>query len=138
MLDQFLRAGPFLGILLFVSCAAAMQTRQSQPQKTVLAIGQSVTVPNTKVTVSFQEVVEDSRCPTGVTCIWAGDAAVKISIKTTDGSASSYTLHTDAQSGRAAEHEGYRVELLTVTPHPSGDSPPRRQDYRITLSVEQK
>jgi hypothetical protein len=136
-MQHFLRAGPFLGIVFFLSCATAMQTRQSQPFKTVLAIGKSVTVRNTGVTVSFDEVVEDSRCPTGITCIWAGDAVVKISIKTRDGKPASYTLHTNSPE-RAADHGGNRVELVAVTPYPKGDTPPRRADYRVTLLVERK
>jgi len=138
MLERVLRAGPLFGIFLFLSCASAMHTRQSQPMKIVLAIGQSAKAPNTDITVSFEEVVEDSRCPTGVRCIWAGEAVVKISIKTANGSPSSYTLHTDSQSAREAEHGGYRVQLLAVTPYPSGDTPIRSEDYRVTLSVERK
>jgi hypothetical protein len=137
MLEQFLRAGPFLGVVFFLSCASAMYTRQSQPQNVTLAIGQSVNVPNTGLTVSFQEVVEDSRCPTGVTCIWAGDASVRITIKTQDGSPSSYTLHTNAQP-REVEHANYRVQLASVAPHPSGDAPPRREEYRVALAIERK
>jgi hypothetical protein len=137
MLEQFLRADPLLGVVFFVSCASAMYTRQSQPQKVTLAVGQSVSVPNTPLTASFQEVVEDSRCPTGVTCIWAGDAAIRISLKTSDGSPFQYTLHTNAEP-REIEHAGYRVELAAVTPHPSGDAPPRREEYRIALVVERK
>jgi hypothetical protein len=136
-MHHFLRAGPFLGIVFFLSCASAMHTRQSQPFKTVLAIGKSAAIPNTPVTVTFDEVIEDSRCPTGVTCIWAGDAVVKISIKAANGKPGAYTLHTNSPE-RQAEHDGYRVELMTVTPYPKGDAPIRREDYRITLLVERK
>src|SRR3989442_2310587 len=119
MFDQFLRVGPFLGVILFMSSSAVVYPRQSHAVKAVLALGESLKVRDTGVTVSFEEVVEDSRCPTGVTCIWEGDAAVKISIHTPDTSPSSYTLHTSQRFAREAEHGGYRVVLVAVTPHPA-------------------
>ena len=102
-----------------------------------LGLGKSVSVSGADASLSFDELVEDSRCPTGVTCIWAGDAVVRIGI-TAGGASSKHTLHTNSQFAREAEQSGVRVVLVSVTPYPTADAAPRRDDYRVTLSIERK
>jgi hypothetical protein len=111
--------------------------RKQLQDKVVLAVGQSVKIKDTDVTLSFEEI-EDSRCPTGVTCIWAGDAVVKIGVKSSDKPQSSLTLHTNSRFARDGEYEGYRITLTAVMPYPAGDNPPRRDQYRASLTLERK
>jgi len=44
-----------------------------------LSLGKSIIV-HTNYSVDFLEVTEDSRCPTGTECIWAGQAKVMLMI----------------------------------------------------------
>jgi hypothetical protein len=42
-------------------------------------LGKKVTLSKTEIT--FEAVLEDSRCPKDVSCIWAGQATIKVRIK---------------------------------------------------------
>lgn len=42
-------------------------------------LGKKVVLSKTKI--SFEAVLEDSRCPKNVTCIWAGQAKIKVRVK---------------------------------------------------------
>ena len=55
-----------------------------------LAQGESVQVAGHSL--RFVDVVEDSRCPTGVTCIWGGRAKVRLSVSDPDGTEASQVL----------------------------------------------
>ena len=51
---------------------------------------------NTDLRVSFAQVVEDSRCPASVVCVWQGNGAIRLDITTGRG-AQSATLNTAAE-----------------------------------------
>ena len=48
-----------------------------------LAPGQTAEVKRADTRITFRQVREDSRCPTDVTCVWAGDAKVDVVISRT-------------------------------------------------------
>jgi len=101
-------------------------------------MGESLRVPDTTVTVRFEEVTEDSRCPTGTTCIWEGDAAVRIGFTIPNAPPASYVLHTSQRFAQKAEHGGTSVLLVTLVPHPTANGETRRDEYRVTLLIERK
>src|SRR6185312_15051394 len=47
-----------------------------------LKAGRQVTVKGTKLRIRFVAVENDSRCPSDVTCVWAGNAAVQFQLGT--------------------------------------------------------
>jgi hypothetical protein len=134
------RALTAVAVVWAASCAARpiSPTPEDFRRDIVLAVGASQRVPDTDLTVSFEAVVEDSRCPTGVTCVWAGDASISIRIDTPSASPARYTLHTGLASARAVDHGRFRVGLVTVDPYPAGDAKPRPEEYRATLVIEAK
>jgi hypothetical protein len=131
--------------LLVLTCALAcaskpigQATDQDAGAQLVLAPGESRRIPEIDRTVSFDALIEDSRCPTGVTCIREGDAAVRIRIEKPGASASTYTLHTGGPGGRDATDGDVIVRLVDVKPYPAGDSRPRPDEYRVTLLILRK
>lgn len=122
-----------------MSCASGLTLPtgdQNGDRKIVLALGESQPISDTNLVVTFEAVAEDSRCPTGVTCIWAGDAAVRIRIDAPKARPSTYTLHTNERMGRDVMHGGLRVQLVAVTPYPAADKQPRADEYRVTLLIQ--
>lgn len=129
---------------LTLACSLGTQPGPGQhhflipPGEVELAEGQAVEVglPNAPSTlfITFDRVSSDSRCPADVQCVWAGDAAVLLSLS---GEASGeVTLHfpTATVGPTSAEIGQYRIELKAVAPTPLIHSPrPRR--YRITLAI---
>ena len=76
-----------------------------------LKVGRRVTVKGTKLRIRFVTVENDSRCPSDVTCVWAGNAAVRLQLGS--GRASkTVTLNTSKSPSFVGETEyhGYKGE----------------------------
>lgn len=87
-----------------------------------------------KLKVQFVEVMEDSRCPEGVNCIWAGNARVKI--KVTSKRLGEKIFEANTNGGvKGDQFDGYAIVLESVTPYPKADKPIGKASYRVTISV---
>ena len=49
-----------------------------------IGLGGSVQLPDQGIGISFDEVVEDSRCPANVVCVWAGEAVIELTVTEAD------------------------------------------------------
>jgi hypothetical protein len=95
--------------------------------------GEQVEVDGGQLTVRFLEVADDSRCPTGAQCAWAGEGVVLLRLARTGSEPAEVTLRTTPDK-ESATYQGYRVVLRELDPHPRvGGSPP--ETYRATLEV---
>jgi hypothetical protein len=100
-----------------------------------LAPGQEALVDG--LSVSFQRVSADSRCPIDVVCVWEGDAAVALLLRAGSPPGESRELHTSGQmGGPATSYAGYTVRLENLQPANRASEPIRPYDYRATLIVE--
>jgi len=99
-----------------------------------LAPGQEALVDGLSVT--FQRVSGDSRCPIDVVCVWEGDAAVALLLRAESAASEPRELHTSGQmGGRETSYAGYTVRLETLQPATRASEPIRAYDYRATLVV---
>ena len=96
-----------------------------------LAPGQSARIAVFDRTVAFEAVLEDSRCPSGVTCVWAGNARVRLRL-TRSGQDTTIVLNTGLEP-RAVRIGQMRLELREVTPARRAGDSTRTESYRITL-----
>ncbi len=96
--------------------------------------------------VDFMEVVEDSRCPTGAACVWAGRARILIRVSSVGDvlgfGIQDLTLEAGqvdpAKDSVEGVYDTYLFELLALHPHPQateGDAQPEQPDYTATLVV---
>ena len=81
-----------------------------------IPVGRTASFDNGRLTVAFDALEADSRCPADATCVWAGDAAVRLALQTGDRKQAA-TLHTTLQPQRA-DYFGYAVGLVNVEPYP--------------------
>jgi hypothetical protein len=131
-------AGTLLTLLLLCPLACASNPLGQTPTQggpIVLAPGDSRRIPDTDLTISFESVVEDSRCPTGVTCIREGDAAVLLRLEKPGSPPSAPTLHTSGPSAGEIVYDGVTIKLVDVKPYPAADRKPRPDEYRVTLLI---
>ena len=91
----------------------------------------------TEFTIRFNQVTEDSRCPEGVQCIWAGRVDVALTLAK-DGAAQNVELSSgDLGKGGKGEvvFNGYTVRLENVAPAKVEGSKIEQKDYTIRLMV---
>jgi len=131
--------------LLFVSVEASGATRRAAAPESArvgreftIKVGRTVTLKGEPLRLRFVRVPSDSRCPTGVECVLAGNAEVLI--EASAGGARSrrtLSLNTNARQGRAGEasYHHYTVKLVSLSPYPSNTRKLRQSQYVATLLV---
>ena len=97
--------------------------------------GQTAALGGFDVSLTFEAVREDSRCPIGVSCVWAGDAVVAITVDDTGGDAEAIELHTNARFDLEAAIDGHIVRLVELSPTPRRGSTIPVDRYEATLVV---
>lgn len=100
-------------------------------QAVLLAPGERVVFGPQQLDVEFVRVSEDSRCPRDLTCVWAGEAKVQLSIRN---SASEVAQH-EVIAGQRATIGELRVVVVQVQPEPVSGRAISPEDYRVTLQV---
>jgi hypothetical protein len=92
----------------------------------------SVRIEETPLTIRFDSVTEDSRCPTDVQCVWAGNATVRLTVLSS-GHAQVIDLKTSANT--PATLSGNSIELRGLLPARRTDPAPSYREYVATLRV---
>ena len=127
------------GVLAAGSCSAAdSPTTPAEGAEFQLKIGESATpVEGDGLTVTFTDVVGDSRCPTEVVCVWAGEVTIALELAGAGQAASRVELTIGADPAKAsAALDGHTLHLLRVDPYPQAPGKIERSQYRATLKVE--
>lgn len=116
------------------------QSKPSSPEKGVqlgqsfsLMEGESVILTESQMGIAFVEVLEDSRCPTGMECFWEGNAKVLVFVGEEE-----YTLTIgkllEGDQNAVELEDGSTLRLLLLDPYPDGSG--GESNYRVTLIVE--
>lgn len=129
--------GLSVAILVLVplsGCTKPAVDEVSLDKEFTLSVGQSVSVKGEDLTITFVEVVSDSRCPTGATCIWAGEASSLIEI--TDAASTYRKVLTEpgSSSPTKADFTGYEV-MFNLLPYPVLGKETKAKDYLLKLIV---
>jgi hypothetical protein len=104
-------------------------------QEFKLEYGQEVAVKGQELSVKFDAVLEDSRCPTGVNCVWEGDAKILIGAREATSEALKLELHTNGRFNQAGAYRQYVIRLVALDPHPKADVENEQKDYVATLLI---
>ena len=118
--------------LLAAACVAP-STEVPLDQDFEIALGKTVAIAGTAQQVTFTAVTEDSRCPTDVVCVWAGNARISLRV-TGAGTDSAIALNTGLEP-RSATVNRFRLELRGLIPVPRAGTPTTPDAYRATLRV---
>ena len=98
-------------------------------------VGGRVEITGASVVLTFERVVEDSRCPTSVTCITEGDAVVRLAIRGANAESATIDLHAQVPSLREHAFQQFTVRLVQLAPWPKDGGGIRAADYVATLVV---
>ena len=126
-----------LAASLLMSALAACGGGSISPglgEKFALKAGETGDITAEGLTIKFEEVLNDSRCPDGATCIWAGQVQCLVTIDLT-GKKEQITL-TQLGSAESTTQTYNRYHLVfNVTPYPKLNQAITSTDYRLNLTV---
>ena len=106
-------------------CASAL-ARPAAPHPQVAALGSTIVVGSMRITPIA--VIEDSRCPAGTQCIWAGRVVVRVTI-----SSLTAKLTRSMTMGQPVSIGGKDVVLVAVSPGKT-KAPTKPAAYRFTFA----
>ncbi len=120
-------------ILTFVFGSVAMaETKNDAPIK--VSVGKQKKFSRSKITVKFVSVEEDSRCPEGVNCVWAGNAKIKVQLGESGKAGEMFELNTNV-GAKGATVGSYAVSLVSLTPTPKNNIRINQNGYTATFSI---
>lgn len=94
-----------------------------------LSVGQAISAEG--LTITLNKIANDSRCPSGVQCIWAGNVTANVTLVT-----SVKSENKDMASGDAPYKFGnYRISITNVDPYPAAKQQIRQDEYRVTFRI---
>jgi hypothetical protein len=100
-----------------------------------LAVGQSASIDGEDLVIKFIDIIADSRCPSGVECIWQGEVACLVEI-----------IHSGTGQQKVLTYPGLTQELskaqfgscqftFSVEPYPEAGKEIKKSEYRLNLLV---
>ena len=118
-----------IGIVSVVACnkhvGKSIKNSDPLPEGTIeLKLHESLKGKN--LSLRFDSVISDSRCPANVVCVWQGEASVKFTI-IKNGTRDFFNLSTinmEPSFRKDTVIYGYKIELLNIYPYPGTYTPP--------------
>lgn len=107
-----------------------------------LSEGENKFLREYQMNVTFKGVSEDSRCPEGANCIWAGVALAQVEVMGTSTRPMILNLASADYPGRdyhqSAEFNGYILTLQDVTPSPKSQDGTKALagKYKIGITIK--
>ena len=129
-----------LSLLILFSSFAIGQNEQAKPPVIAVKVPLDGSIVLKGVSIKFLEVLEDSRCPKGVSCIWAGRAIVKVEV-TADGKTNEETLifgelrPGEKKNTTLYSSSEFAINGLTLNPYPTTEN---SEDTMYVLLVNEE
>jgi len=99
-----------------------------------IKISQILVNDENKIQVQMDSVLNDSRCPIDVECIWAGNATVRF-VLNSNSKKVRFNLNTTMQP-RDTIISGYKIKLVSLLPFPVSTHPISYKEYYAKIVVE--
>ena len=103
-----------------------------------LKVNQTASAP-ANISIKFLNVTGDSRCPSGVTCIWQGDVTTAVNVMTSNQNLGNFNLINGLGDKNATVQiaSGYFLQLVKVEPYPSNGAHIPFSNYTATFALMQ-
>ncbi|RMH70151.1 MAG: hypothetical protein D6675_10130 [Gemmatimonadetes bacterium] len=129
-------------VLSAISCQPSALPTTTSPlgEQFVLGWHQTVHLKDTGLSLTFAEVVEDSRCPQQVECVWEGQVVIKLKLQASNNPPQEIELTLRAGHPESAVQTvgEYTIELLNVHPYPQKfETTIKPSRYRAVLVVSE-
>lgn len=141
------RIGWWFMVLSVSGAVACSGDKADEPMTVVVGdvftvgMGKTAVLPSENLTITFDSVLEDSRCPTNVDCFWSGQARVMVTVQQGEGDALDLEFNTNPapdMNQQSLAVGSYVVALQSLDPYPQeADKVIEAEEYRLTLQVTQ-
>jgi len=140
-----IRYGIFVFLVLFSISTSGTSTLSINSYKDekyvsevpiILKINQSETFPETQVKILFKDVLEDSRCPSSVVCVWEGEARISVNVKVGNQYDSDHILTLNNITTSKAFFLEYSIQLTKIDPYPENTDPISKEQYEASFLLE--
>jgi hypothetical protein len=132
--------------LLLILCASgtpAQKAKTVEPVKErdarvengiALKVGKEIKVEGEDLKLAFVSVTDDSRCPEGATCVWAGNGRAHLTARNAKNECVEFDLNTTLTP---VEYDfgKYHIKLANLSPYPSLKHQPKPDEYVATVVV---
>lgn len=126
----------FTLIMLFSVLAKAQDTTTVTAPIIVVKAYQGTTIPVKNMGVQLLKVIEDSRCPKGVDCVWAGNAKVLVQIIDSAGKKTQKEIvFSGGTIAPLYTEDGIEIILRGLAPYPNASSKINPKDYYLLMDV---
>jgi hypothetical protein len=129
-------------VLLLVTTLAScgqdpiISRKVSLNEQFTVKAGHQVVIKGEKLSVQFSSLQNESRCPTGVQCVWEGNAAISIEVSKKRNKPAQAVLNTNtAIQPNELAYKKYRIKLLGLNPYPRIDEKIEAKDYEAVMIV---
>ena len=119
--------------VVYFSCTSDQVTASLGEQFTLPA-GKSAVITGESLKIKFVEVTGDSRCPTGVQCIQAGDVKCLMLVNYLDSQSSLTFTQLGGSEAATQDFNVYRI-TFKVEPYPQAGKQIKPEDYKMVMTV---
>ncbi len=102
-----------------------------------LKYGEVIKNTEYQISIVLDSVLNDSRCPTGAQCVWAGNGAVRF-VFTSANTIVPFVLNTNPSLRTDSLIGGYRIKLNKLTPTPVLGVVIKPADYKAEIEIAKK
>jgi hypothetical protein len=88
-----------------------------------------------KFYICLDSIVNESRCPIGLECFWAGMATVKFKFQSYHSAPEYFNLSTLMDTENKTILPGYSIKLVGLEPYPSEDYKIKQDEYKAKLFI---
>jgi hypothetical protein len=141
VLSNTVLCGVVLCMALLTACCGGLDSVEAElGEEFSLAIGRTASIRGDDLEITFLEVIEDSRCPREVTCVWEGRVSCSVELTSGDSpqGAAPYRMVL-IQPGLSDEPVIERYEQFQISyrvdPYPRADEQIPDDEYRLILTI---
>jgi len=139
MIKRMIITTGVLAALIYAGCEKDLELKSTLPLNDTLEISNFETLYNyeNKLILRMDSVLNDSRCPLNVECVWEGNAEVRF-LFTVDSIQTDFTLNTNGSMPFNADTVigGYSIKLLDLSPYPEDPGEILQVEYYSKITIQ--
>jgi hypothetical protein len=89
---------------------------------------------NDMISIGIDSILEDSRCPSGVMCVWEGNAKVRFNF-IQNNNLTKFSLNTANSFRKDTLVAGYKIQMINVKPYPVYPDFINQNDYKAIIKI---